>query len=441
MEKPGQPKKRLLPLLLVNFIGTMGYSLIIPFLVFLVIRFGGNELIYGVMGATYSIFQFIGAPILGRWSDQFGRRKILLLSQAGTFLAWVLFLVALLVPVRALLKVSTATTGSFVLTLPLVVLFLARALDGLTGGNISVANAYMADISTDDNRKSNFGKMAASSNLGFIVGPALAGVLGATIWGEIVPVLAAMAVSFLAMCVIHLYLPESVPCVLTRAADEKATRKIFGQEHQECHRIAGAEQFSFRDVWQLPSVPVMIVLYFLIFLAFNFFYVAFPVHAQMSMQWSVFELGVFFAILSLIMVIVQGPVMDRISKKYSEGTLIMTGNVILCLNFLLITTGREYLIFMAAVCYAAGNGIMWPSFLSLLAKIAGPEYQGAVQGYANSAGSLASIIGLILGGVIYGWIGISTFFIPAVLILVIVLISTRLYRQPLVSPGPQKEVL
>ena len=433
-----QSQKRLIPLLLVNFIGTMGYSLIIPFLVFLVIRFGGNELIYGVLGATYSIFQFIGAPILGRWSDQFGRRKILLLSQAGTFLAWLLFLVALLVPVQALLEVSTGATGSFVLTLPLVVLFLARALDGLTGGNISVANAYMADISTDDNRKGNFGKMAASSNLGFIIGPALAGVLGATIWGEIVPVLAAIAVSFLAMCVIHLYLPESVPCVLTKAADEKATRKIFGQEHKECHSIAGAEHFSFRDVRRLPAVPIMIVLYFLIFLAFNFYYVAFPVHAQMSLQWSVFELGVFFAILSLIMVIVQGPVMDRISKRYAEGSLIMAGNLILCINFLLITTDNEYLIFLAAVFFAIGNGIMWPSFLSLLAKIAGPEYQGAVQGYANSAGSLASIIGLILGGVIYGWIGINTFFIPAFLIVVIVLLCTQLYREPMI--GSQKEI-
>ena len=116
----------------------------------------------------------------------------------------------------------------------------------------------------------------------------------------------------------------------------------------------------------------------------------------------------------------------------------MAGNLILCINFLLITTDNEYLIFLAAVFFAIGNGIMWPSFLSLLAKIAGPEYQGAVQGYANSAGSLASIIGLILGGVIYGWIGINTFFIPAFLIVVIVVLCTQLYREPII--GPQKEI-
>jgi DHA1 family tetracycline resistance protein-like MFS transporter len=77
----------LFPILLVNFIGTLGYSIILPFLIILVIRFGGDELMYGIMGATYSFFQLIGAPVLGNWSDRYGRKKILLLSQAGTFLA------------------------------------------------------------------------------------------------------------------------------------------------------------------------------------------------------------------------------------------------------------------------------------------------------------------------------------------------------------------
>ena len=92
------------PILLVNFIGTLGYSIILPFLIVLVLRLGGNELVYGIMGATYSLFQFIGAPIMGRWSDKFGRKRILLLSQTGTFLAWGLFIIALLIPTRNCLK-------------------------------------------------------------------------------------------------------------------------------------------------------------------------------------------------------------------------------------------------------------------------------------------------------------------------------------------------
>ena len=142
----------LFPILLVNFIGTLGYSIILPFLIILVIRFGGDELIYGIMGATYSFFQLIGAPILGNWSDRYGRKKILLLSQVGTFLAWVLFIVALLIPDTKLFNMNTSS-GSLLLTMPLVILFLARALDGITGGNVSVANAYLADVTTEDDRK------------------------------------------------------------------------------------------------------------------------------------------------------------------------------------------------------------------------------------------------------------------------------------------------
>jgi MFS family permease len=408
----------LFPILLVNFIGTLGYSIILPFLIILVIRFGGDELIYGIMGATYSFFQLIGAPILGNWSDRYGRKKILLLSQVGTFLAWVLFIVALLIPDTKLFNMNTSS-GSLLLTMPLVILFLARALDGITGGNVSVANAYLADVTTEDDRKKNYGKMAAAANLGFIIGPAMAGVLGATVFGELLPVTAAMIISLIAIFVIAFIMPESNPCILSRPVDAKRINKIFGQEQIDCYKLTGAEKVSFRNVLRLKNIPFMLLLYFLIFLAFNFFYVAFPIHAIQGLSWNLLKLGAFFSLMGLILVLVEGFVLGKISGKYTDGTLTIAGSILLGLGFFLFTSENEILIFAAVILFSGGNGIMWPSFLSQLSKVAGQKYQGAVQGFASSAGSLASIIGLIAGGFIYGLLRVKTFLIPGFLFLLI----------------------
>ena len=408
----------LFPILLVNFIGTLGYSIILPFLIIIVIRFGGDELIYGIMGATYSFFQLIGAPLLGNWSDMYGRKKILLLSQAGTFLAWILFIVALLIPDTELFQFSTLQ-GSLLLTLPLVILFFARALDGITGGNVSVANAYLADVTEEKDRKRNFGKMAAAANLGFIIGPAMAGVLGATVLGELLPVIAAMLISLIAIFVIAFIMPESNPCRLSELVDDKRINKIFGQELKDCYHLTEAEKIGFKDVLRLRNIPFMLLLYFLIFLAFNFFYVAFPVHAVQSLNWSLLKLGVFFSLIGFILVLVQGPVLSKISDKFTDGMLSITGSLLLAMSFFLFSSNNELFIFIGVLLFSGGNGIMWPSFLSYLSKVAGQKYQGAVQGYASSAGSLASIIGLIAGGFIYGLLGVKTFLIPGLLFLLI----------------------
>ncbi|NIR46944.1 MFS transporter, partial [candidate division KSB1 bacterium] len=409
-----------------NFIGTLGYSIILPFLIILVIKFGGNELIYGTIGATYSFFQLIGAPILGRWSDKFGRKKILLLSQAGTFLAWVLFIIALRIPNTTLAHVNSSILGIFIVTIPLLVLFVARALDGITGGNVSVANAYLADVTTEEDRKSNFGKMAASGNLGFIIGPALAGVLGGTVLGEQLPVMVAMMISLIAIFVIAFLLSESNPCVLTKPVESCKVKKVFGQEHKECYEIAGSDRINFREALNLNHIPFILILYFMIFLAFNFFYVAFPVHAVESLKWSLLGLGIFFSVLGFIMVCVQGPVLSKISNKFSDSILTIAGSTLLAGSFFLFTSSNKVLIYLGVLLFSSGNGIMWPSFLSILSKVAGKKYQGAIQGYASSSGSLASIIGLITGGLIYGWVGVTTFWIPGILLLTIFVLSFKL---------------
>jgi MFS transporter, DHA1 family, tetracycline resistance protein len=234
----------LYPLLLINFIGTLGFSIVLPFLVFLVIEFGGNAIVFGILAAMYPAFQLIGAPILGRWSDIYGRKKVLLLSHGGTLAGWIIFLFALFLPVENLFSINSALIGTFVITLPLVMLFIARALDGITGGNVSVANAYLADISTDVNRSKNFGKMAISANLGFIVGPAIAGILGSTIYKEVLPVLAALVLTLITLFVIGFTFKESKPAAMIQVPEKGNSGKVFAQECKECYTIVNPKKIK-----------------------------------------------------------------------------------------------------------------------------------------------------------------------------------------------------
>ncbi|RXE56923.1 MFS transporter [Methanoculleus taiwanensis] len=425
-DEPGNvPAKTLYPLFAVSFIGSLGFSIVLPFLVFLVTDFGGNALVYGLLGSTYPAFQLIGAPLLGRASDVYGRKKILLLSQAGTLASWCIFLAALFLPIVPLAAVDSGLLGAFTLTLPLLVLFVARALDGITGGNVSVANAYLADVTVDAERNRNYGRMSVASNVGFILGPALAALLGATRYGQVPPVLVALVIALIGVVIIIVWLPERRPCPITEKPEKTAIRTAFGQEQKECYRLEGERDLSIRGVFRLSHVPYILLLYFLIFLGFNIYYTAFPAYAAGPLAWTSTTLGLYLAAVSAMMAFVQGPVLSHLSDRISEGYLIVAGSAILGVNFILLATGNLALIYLAAVFIAVGNGLMWPSTLSALSKLAGKRYQGAVQGVAGSAGSLASIVGLIAGGILYEQFGAGAFLITAGVIYLVFFLALR----------------
>jgi MFS family permease len=418
----------LFPILLVNFVGTLGFSIVLPFLVFVVMKFGGNAIVYGLLAATYPAFQLLGSPILGKWSDIYGRKKILLLSNVGTSVGWLVFLSALFLPSNSF-NIHITFLGTFVVIVPLLVLFLARAIDGITGGNISIANAYLADLSSDSTRSKNFGKMAISSNLGFILGPALAGILGGTIYGAVLPVLAALTLSLVTIIVIVFLLRESKPSSEEMLVPEQGTiRKSFSQECRECYLDTSTKKPKLREVFKLQHISFLLVLYFLIFLGFNIYYAAFPTHAAKDLKWSVTQLGVFYAVLSGIMVFIQGPVLRKALKKFSEEKLVIIGSIILGTNFILFVSNNIVSVGGAIILFAVGNGLMWPSFMSILSRRAGSKLQGSVQGIAGSFGGLASILGLTLGGFLYNAIGAVTFLISAGVIFSIFLMSFQLLK-------------
>lgn len=413
------------PILLVNFIGILGYSVVIPILIFIVQDFGGNGFIYGILGATYPLFQFMGAPILGRLSDKIGRRKVLIVSQIGTFFAWVLFLIAFMLPETKLWEQNSDLTGEYFMTIPLVVIFLARMLDGFTGGNVSVANAYMSDISTDETRSSNFGKMGASASLGFVIGPAFAGLLATTVMGEVLPLLIAAFISLVAIFVIKFRLKESVPCLVdTSTISIKNLRKVFQMEVKDCF-VDGEEKYevnqknTWMSIFSIDGVPVLFSTYFLTFLAFSLFYASLPVYASSVLGWSAINLGVFLAYFSLVMVITQGPVLSRLAKRFKSEYMVIGGAVSLSLGFGLLAQGDILLMYVGITMMAFGNGILWASFLTILSQIGGSNRQGAIQGYGSSVGSVANMSGLALGGILFQSLGVLVFGIAGVIFLII----------------------
>ena len=441
-------KSNIFPILLVNFIGILGYSIVVPILIFIVTDFGGNGFIYGILGAMYPFFQFIGAPILGRLSDKLGRKKVLIISQAGTFVAWTLFLLAFILPKTELWSQDTETTGQYAMTLPLLIIFLARIFDGFTGGNISVANAYMSDISTDENRSRNFGKMGASTSLGFVLGPAVAGILASTILGEVLPLILAAIISLIAIFVINLRLKESMPCIVdTGNVSLRNIRRFFQVEHKDCY-IEGkleantTDKKSWKTILKISGIPLLYTIYFLTFFAFSLFYAGLPIYASTTLEWTAVDLGAFLAYSSLIMILVQGPILSRLSKKLSSHTLVLIGSFFLGISFLVLSRDNIILLYVANTLLSIGNGLMWPSFLSILSGTGSKSLQGTIQGYGTSMGSIASMLGLITGGLLFENLGTTVFFIGGLVFFIITLLMLiHRFRHLKRNVNPKREMV
>jgi DHA1 family tetracycline resistance protein-like MFS transporter len=163
-------------------------------------------------------------------------------------------------------------------------------------------------------------------------------------------------------------------------------------------------------------MKLLLALYFLVFFAFNLFYVAFPVYAATGIGWSLTDIGWYFATMGLMMALVQGPVLNRLSRRWPERTLALGGGVVLAASFPFFTSSSTVEIYFGTGLLAVGNGIMWPSLQAILSRTTDPSAQGAVQGFASSTGAIASIAGLLLGGLLYHALGSRVFLISAILV-------------------------
>jgi DHA1 family tetracycline resistance protein-like MFS transporter len=348
------------------FIDLVGFGIVIPVLPFYAegTAFNATPRTVGLLFASYSIMQLIFSPILGRLSDRYGRRPVLLLSIIGTGIGF--------------LVLGFATT--------IWMLFLGRILDGITGGNISTAQAYIADITTKENRAKGMGLIGAAFGLGFIFGPAIGGILSR--WGIHVPFFFAAALCFANAVLLYFRLPETVTA------------------NHPAKNLAGDR--SFRNVinsLKQPRLAFVLIIYFLFIVAFSIMTTSFSLYTMFRFGYDAQHTGYLFAYVGLIAVIIQGGLIGRLVKRFGELPLVIFGAFCFAISLFAVpfvgpAAGGLAALLVGGGVFSMGNSLATPALTSLASKSVGPAQQGIILGVTQSVASLARAVGPFLAAVL-----------------------------------------
>jgi MFS family permease len=337
------------------FVDVIGFAMILPILPGTAARLGASPTLIGILVASYSAVQLVLAPLWGRVSDRIGRRPVLLLGLAGSVASYVVF----------------ALAGSW------PVLLLSRALDGGSGATTNVAQAWLADETTPDRRSRAMGQIGAAVGLGFIVGPILGGITasrGVAVTGWI-----AAAITFTNLVVAMLVLPAAPP--------RRARRDISAVATGRMHLAA----------------PLAVL--FLATLAFTVMYVVFPLWGETALGADRSTVGYWFAFIGLVTAVTQGGVLGRLVARLGETATTRIGAGLLAAGLLLIGgtgSGPTWQFFLVLGVLGAGYGLAGPPMLGLISRATGAHRQGRVLGVAQSAASLARIVGPVVAGAAMG---------------------------------------
>jgi DHA1 family tetracycline resistance protein-like MFS transporter len=353
---------RTLPPILIIFltilIDMIGFGIVIPILPLYALHFNASDWEIGLLFGSFSFMQLIFAPILGRWSDRIGRRPVLLLSILGTAISFVIL--------------GLANS--------LLLLFVGRLIDGMSGGNISTAQAYIADVTPPEKRSAAMGIIGAAFGLGFVFGPAIGGLLGH--YSMQLPFFVAAGLAFINAIAILLFLPESLP-----------------KEQRMQHPAEG------RSPWQTllsaKGTPLgMVMLCALIStIAFSLVTALYTLFTENRMHWNVRENGLMFAYIGILGVLIQGGMLRRLVPKTGEKPLIIVGSIVLCLSIALLPVSDNFaLVVLASSGLAIGNSLVTPMISGLASKSADAQSQGAVMGLMQSIASFARMVGPAVGG-------------------------------------------
>ncbi len=381
-------------LFLIVFVDLVGFGLVIPLLPFYAVRFGASPQQVTLLLAVYSLMQLFTSPLWGRLSDRVGRRPVLIVSMAASVLAY--------------LWIGSATA--------LWMLFVARGLAGACAGNIAAAQAYIADITKPEERAKGMGLIGAAFGLGFIIGPALGGLLAgnnpATADIE-TPAWVAAGLSFVALCGVLLLLPESLP------ADR---RGVPGPSRSRLSAIL--------DVLRRPVLSRLILIFFLVILAFAGMESTFALWAIEQFRWGPGQVGYVFAYVGVLSAILQGGLIGGLTRRFGEERLLLYGLALIGIGLMVMTVARSVAVLALAVsALALGMGLTQPSLNSLISRRAGREEQGEVLGVSQSVGSLSRVLGPAAAGFFFAGFGRNaSFFWGAALVAGALLLTLNMVR-------------
>lgn len=350
----------LLVIFITVFIDLVGFGIVIPVLPFYTegTIFNATPRTVGLLFASYSVMQLIFSPILGRLSDKYGRRPVLLLSLIGTGISFLIL--------------GFANT--------LWMLFLGRILDGITGGNISTAQAYIADVTTKEDRAKGMGLLGAAFGLGFIFGPAIGGILSR--WGIHVPFFFAAGLSFANTVLLYFTLEETVT-----------------PDHPARNSAARGRGWSeaFRSLTH-PRLGFVLTISFLFVVAFSIMTTSFSLYTMFRFGYDAQQNGWLFAYVGLIAVIIQGGLIGRLVKRFGELPLVVAGALCFAVSLFAIPFVGPYRggllgMLIGGGVFSLGNSLATPALNSLASKSAGLAEQGTVLGVTQSISSLARAVG------------------------------------------------